>query len=556
MLVAAVLLAGLPAIAGAETGGAYRPPVDGPVTDPFRPPAGFGPGNRGIDFATEPGTPVTAAAGGEVTFAGPVGRSRHVVVLHPDGLRTSYSFLATVTVRRGDRVEHGQTLGTAAAGVHFGARAGDRYIDPTLLLGRPGEVHLVPVELRSPQPEARERAGLVAGLLGLVGPAGDLLGGGAEVADWLWDRTGDAAEMAVALARAEVEFRRHQLAVLADHLRSPVGLAFEIPRVLWRVGRLVDAQSGCTPADRAPPSPPPGRRIMLLVAGLGSSSGEAAVLGVDVAALGYPPADVALFSYAGGRVEGVGALAGVPTSTYARTDSAGDLRVAGARLRALLESVRAAHPGVPVDIVAHSQGGLVARSALGQPGDRHDPRLPAVDHVITLATPHSGADLASATTMVGATSSGGPVLLAADLMAAGAIETGSVAIEQMDEASPFLRELAGTPLPAATRFTSIAARGDLVVTALNSSLDGATNVVLPLDGLQVHAGLPSTPEARREIALALAGAGPTCRPLKDVVRDGVMAGAYGIGEGALTALAVGGALWADYRTFRGPSIPE
>ena len=129
LLLAAVLVVGLPAPARAEAGGAYRPPVDGPVTDPFRPPVGFGPGNRGIDFATEPGTPVTAAAAGEITFAGLVGRSRHVVVLHPDGLRTSYSFLATVDVRRGDRVEQGQTLGTAGGSVHFGARARCRLED-------------------------------------------------------------------------------------------------------------------------------------------------------------------------------------------------------------------------------------------------------------------------------------------------------------------------------------------------------------------------------------------------------------------------------------------
>ena len=34
----------------------YQPPVDAPVTDPFRPPlTPYGPGNRGIDYATVPG---------------------------------------------------------------------------------------------------------------------------------------------------------------------------------------------------------------------------------------------------------------------------------------------------------------------------------------------------------------------------------------------------------------------------------------------------------------------------------------------------------------------
>src|SRR5215210_6272973 len=112
----------------------YRPPVTAAVVDPFRPPAHpFGPGNRGVDYATEPGTPVGASADGEVVFAGAVADGLHVVVLHPDGIRTSYSFLRSVTVQRGQRVVQGQAVGTAGDRFHFGARAGDVYIDPTTL---------------------------------------------------------------------------------------------------------------------------------------------------------------------------------------------------------------------------------------------------------------------------------------------------------------------------------------------------------------------------------------------------------------------------------------
>lgn len=125
----------------------YQPPVDAPVVDLFRPPATpFGPGNRGIDYATTPGTPVRAAAAGEVAFAGGVGGGLHVVVRHADGIRTSYSFLAAVSVERGERVGAGQTVGVAASSLHFGARRGDAYIDPLTLLGgwNGRRVHLVP----------------------------------------------------------------------------------------------------------------------------------------------------------------------------------------------------------------------------------------------------------------------------------------------------------------------------------------------------------------------------------------------------------------------------
>lgn len=114
----------------------YRPPVPGPVIDPFRPPATpWGPGNRGLDLAARPGEAVRAAAGGTVTFAGQVGGVLYVVVLHPDGVRTTYGRLATVTVGAGETVRSGDTVGTAAGPVHFGARLGDRYLDPALLLG-------------------------------------------------------------------------------------------------------------------------------------------------------------------------------------------------------------------------------------------------------------------------------------------------------------------------------------------------------------------------------------------------------------------------------------
>src|SRR5437667_3314900 len=114
---------------------AYRPPVTAPVADPFRPPPQpWAAGNRGLDYATRPGQEVRAAADGEVVFAGPVAASLHVVVLHPDGLRTSYSFLGSVRVGRGDHVRQGEVVGTAGIqALHFGARARDAYLDPALL---------------------------------------------------------------------------------------------------------------------------------------------------------------------------------------------------------------------------------------------------------------------------------------------------------------------------------------------------------------------------------------------------------------------------------------
>jgi murein DD-endopeptidase MepM/ murein hydrolase activator NlpD len=134
-----------PVAPGGAAGG-YVPPVDGAIVDRFRPPPKpWDAGNRGIDYAPALGTPVQAAAEGVVTFAGHVGGTLHVTIVHPDGVRTSYSFLQTIAVAVGDRVRQGQCIGTSGTDLHFGARIGDRYLDPESLFGAddPPEVHLV-----------------------------------------------------------------------------------------------------------------------------------------------------------------------------------------------------------------------------------------------------------------------------------------------------------------------------------------------------------------------------------------------------------------------------
>ncbi|MDP9388768.1 MAG: M23 family metallopeptidase, partial [Actinomycetota bacterium] len=164
VVAAGVLVAARPAAGAVPPRVVYVPPVDAPVVDAFRAPtSAYGPGNRGIDYATAPGSAVSAAADGQVVFAGPIGAGRHVVVLHADGVRTSYSFLASVVVGRGQRVAAGETVGESGASLHFGARAGDAYLDPLVLLGAGGDTapaRLVPDGTGVVGSEAAERAGL------------------------------------------------------------------------------------------------------------------------------------------------------------------------------------------------------------------------------------------------------------------------------------------------------------------------------------------------------------------------------------------------------------
>ncbi|MBW3579837.1 MAG: peptidoglycan DD-metalloendopeptidase family protein [Actinobacteria bacterium] len=544
---------------------AFVAPVSGPVVDGFRPPSSpYGPGNRGLEYASVPGEEVRAAAGGEVVYAGRIGATAHVVVLHGDGLRTSYSFLTDVTVTRGEQVSQGQVVGVAGPVVHFGARVGERYVDPGLLLaGAPVEVHLVPVELLAPRDEAEERGMLQQLLVDVVGEAwrGLRAGSGAatEAMAWLGQAamvTGDAvvdlADLVATIGHETLEAELAAMWTQAVILGSYVGQLPVSPLYLlhaaeqWRrAERFRASQRACTPADQPPPPPPGERRIAVLVAGFGSSSGEADVLDVDTARLGYAAADVVQFSYAGGRTAGVGALAGVEVSDYRPDDSTGDLRISGERLGQLLAAIDVAHPGVPVDVIAHSQGGVVARLALAP-----DPGAPVVANLVTLGSPHNGADVATANALLGTTIVG-EVAQAGVAQLSGGIDGASQAAAQLAETSTLVAELSDTALPAATRTTSIAATGDLTVGALHSSLEGATNVVVPLEGMSAHADLPGSVVTRRELALALAGRGPTCRVVDgDLVRAAAIStatDAFGAGLGVA-------AMWAD-RAAPGARLP-
>src|SRR5438445_1770969 len=156
LLAIAVVARGSPAHAGPEYG-TYQWPVRGPVIRGFEPPSNpYGSGHRGIDIAAPFGSPLVAAQDGIVAFAGWIGGSLFISIDHPDGVRTTYSWLSGIQVKRGDTVARRSLIGATGHGhpgvdpphLHFGARIGANYIDPMLLLEGAdvsGLIHLAPL---------------------------------------------------------------------------------------------------------------------------------------------------------------------------------------------------------------------------------------------------------------------------------------------------------------------------------------------------------------------------------------------------------------------------
>jgi murein DD-endopeptidase MepM/ murein hydrolase activator NlpD len=113
-------------------------PVSGNVS------RGYGAGddgarNDGVNIEVPRGTPVKAAASGEVVYAGDelVGFGNLVLIRHSGGWITAYAYSDSLKVKEGDMVAQGQMIATSGATgnasspqVHFELRKGKEPVDP------------------------------------------------------------------------------------------------------------------------------------------------------------------------------------------------------------------------------------------------------------------------------------------------------------------------------------------------------------------------------------------------------------------------------------------
>jgi pimeloyl-ACP methyl ester carboxylesterase len=237
-------------------------------------------------------------------------------------------------------------------------------------------------------------------------------------------------------------------------------------------------------------------------------------------------------------------LHAIATRPFDSLDSQQSVGTSADRLSALLQSVAAAQPGTPIDVVAHSQGGVVARLAVERSGAAS--QLPSeVDTLVTLSSPQQGAPLATGVVALGDSPGGAAAL--SQIRASGAADELSnhlPAISDLAETSPIIDELHQRSMPEGVRFVAIGGSGDLVVPG-SAAIDQAADasIILPTNiGKEAHGTLPSSPAATREIGLAVAGMGPTCQGLGLATKAFVTAETIRYGQtvaGASAAVAAG-----------------
>jgi hypothetical protein len=82
--------------------------------------------------------------------------------------------------------------------------------------------------------------------------------------------------------------------------------------------------------------------------------------------------------------------------------------------------------------------------------------------------------------------------------------------------------LRATPLPPNVQYTSIGGVADVVVPANRIHLDGAREVVVQVDAVNDHTGIPSDQNALRAVRAALEQRPPPCTSIVTGIRSSVI----------------------------------
>ncbi|HEX2058264.1 MAG TPA: peptidoglycan DD-metalloendopeptidase family protein [Actinomycetota bacterium] len=298
----------------------------------------------------------------------------------------------------------------------------------------------------------------------------------------------------------------------AIHLVPVVDRRFEdVPDLLRPFPLYVgDHTSQCVEKpDVVAATRPPNDNVVVVLNGFGSQSDgptDTALYRHAVDLLRYPAERAYLFSYAGTD----GPRAHEP---YTRAATFGDLRGAAAKLHDLLREVGQRHPGADVDLVAHSQGGIVARIFLERLAAAWAPGLPRVDHLVTLATPHTGAPAADVPARLDESLPGRLINGVVSTLARKTeifSDPRAEAVGQLSPSSELQDVLAREDVAFGTRVLALALPDDFVVPAHRARLEHEQSLTLPPGGGLAHSRII---ESERAAAVAhdfLRDAAPSC----------------------------------------------
>jgi hypothetical protein len=271
-----------------------------------------------------------------------------------------------------------------------------------------------------------------------------------------------------------------------------------------------------------------GHRVMV-VAGIDSRRGARDVsLAVPLDALGYERGEITSFSYARGG------------GAYEAADTHAPIMQSARRLGDQLRALQRREPHREVDLVAHSQGGVVVLAFLAFVYDPGDPAYPPLGTVVTLSSPLAGAPLATAGARIARSESGRAFLADVDRLAARtglpAPPTRAPSVRDLAESSPLMRRLGAAALPGTIDLTTVGAVGDPVVPSVVATRPGADHTVVATSPLNAHSAVQNDADALRAMRAALEQRPVPCTSWKTAVAAALVGPSLAAGERALGTL--------------------
>ena len=321
------------------------------------------------------------------------------------------------------------------------------------------------------------------------------------------------------------------------------------PTAPVRLAKGIVDQSRCGKAPKGPriptsaelkagakPPPAPNDNIVVAVAGIGSwtmgkggnPESHASIYQLDFQTLGYSPEQIFHYSYRGldDRAGGGPYRLHAP---YTKEDTYKSIEESALLLDEQLREIHRKYPDKQIDLVAHSQGGLVAQYWVERHYKPGDPRVGEVAHFVTIATPHKGADAAQLGQRLSSTRVGRAKLALVNIAAgqAGLPPPSSPAALEMAEDSSFIGSLNREWDPKRVDTTTIAATFDYVVTPAHTRLKGARHftVDLPTNLSSVTRAHSSAPKATATKVLMhqiLSDSSLACTGFRNAIADAVV----------------------------------
>ncbi len=321
---------------------------------------------------------------------------------------------------------------------------------------------------------------------------------------------------AVRLEAASREFQR-----LLEEAVEPVAVHAALREELTGLARFetdrLERSKSCTPASelsfRRPGSGGGGRDdfLYVVVPGFGSSYEPDQGPLLLEEALRTSGKEVFAYSYAGFEKGPDGSPLARP---FTPEDSFQDIRISAEILADQIQGLADAYPGRRIVVVAHSQGGVVARYALSKVYPQRG-RTDRVAAFVSIASPQRGSGGAKDLVRLAESEAGKRLLVSHAGLSESALQATS--LRQMAWGSRFMDEL-GSSAPAGIPTTSIALATDMVVPPPETFLEGASNILIDTGqaGIDAHSHVVTHPSTLLAIEAAARGSS-LCQTRQEVL---------------------------------------